>query len=286
MTLAPVRGGTVFGDAIRVTALDVNGAPVWGQSSCIQSDNLVKVDYTWEWQTGVDVSQTNAQGLICLSYKGRDTTKRINATVQICDDDKLLKNLLTGDTLFTHTPSRVVTDAHTASDTSLTSATANFTSADVGDTVSGTGIFAGSTIASVTNATTVVLSHVTTATATGVTVTITGPTVVEGSQPPKVGVVANPYGCSVEVWMKRIVRDVQQGWQHFVCPRLFLSTNDETLGDAFADMSFKGWGNENANWGSGPMQDFTHDSTGCIQDMYAAALPTPLADGYITITAP
>ena len=69
--------------------------------------------------------------------------------------------------------SRVVTDGVTNTDTSLVSATAAFTSADVGSTVSGAGIFAASTIASVTNATTVVLSHATTATATGVTITLT-----------------------------------------------------------------------------------------------------------------
>lgn len=69
--------------------------------------------------------------------------------------------------------SRKITDGVTNTDTSLVSATAAFTSADVGSTVAGAGIYAASTIASVTNATTVVLSHATTATATGVTITIT-----------------------------------------------------------------------------------------------------------------
>lgn len=282
MVLAARRGATVFGDAVRVTALNLNGSPTTGTSSMIQSSNLVKLDYTWEWQTGVDVSQTNAAGLICESFKGRDTTKRINATVSICDEDVLLEQLLVGGTILTASPSRVVADGVLNTDTSLVSATAAFTSADVGDTVSGTGIFAGSTIVTVTNATTVVLSHATTATSTGVSVTITGPVGVDGFQPPKVGVVSNPNGCSVEVWMKNIVTDVQVGWKHFVFPRLFLSVNDETLGDAFADMSFKGWGNENANWGSGPKADFVHDSSACVQWMYAATLPTPLQDGFQT----
>lgn len=70
--------------------------------------------------------------------------------------------------------SRSVRDAVTATDTSLVSASAAFSSADVGKAVTGTDIFAGTTISSVTNATTVVLSHATTATATGETVTIAG----------------------------------------------------------------------------------------------------------------
>lgn len=67
---------------------------------------------------------------------------------------------------------RTVTDGVTNTDTSLVSATAAFVAGDVGAVVTGAGIFAGSTITTVTNGTTVVLSHATTATATGVTVTI------------------------------------------------------------------------------------------------------------------
>lgn len=68
---------------------------------------------------------------------------------------------------------RTVADGATATSTALTSATAGFTAADVGAGVSGAGIPFGTTIASVTNATTVVLSAATTANASGVSVTIT-----------------------------------------------------------------------------------------------------------------
>lgn len=69
--------------------------------------------------------------------------------------------------------SRTVADgATTASSTTVTSATAGFTSDDVGAAISGGSIPAGATIASVTDASTVVISAAATATATGVTVTI------------------------------------------------------------------------------------------------------------------
>lgn len=67
---------------------------------------------------------------------------------------------------------RLVADGVTNSDASLVSATAAFGPDDVGSPVSGSGITAGTTILSVTSATTVVLSAVTTATATSVSVTI------------------------------------------------------------------------------------------------------------------
>jgi hypothetical protein len=54
----------------------------------------------------------------------------------------------------------------------ITSATAAFSQGDVGATVTGAGIPAGTTIASVTNATTAVMSANATATATGVSVTV------------------------------------------------------------------------------------------------------------------
>ena len=69
--------------------------------------------------------------------------------------------------------SRSVSDGVTTNtDATVTSATAAFTDADVGKRVTGTGIPANATVASVTNATTIELSAVATATDTGVDITI------------------------------------------------------------------------------------------------------------------
>jgi flagellar hook protein FlgE len=65
----------------------------------------------------------------------------------------------------------VADGATTIASTTLTSATASFTPDDVGRTVTGAGIPPGTTIASYTNATTVVLSNPAAATASGVAVT-------------------------------------------------------------------------------------------------------------------
>lgn len=70
-----------------------------------------------------------------------------------------------------------VTDGVTATSTALGSATARFTPNDIGIGVSGAGIPANTTIASVTNGTTAVLSAATTATASGVTVTLARPAI-------------------------------------------------------------------------------------------------------------
>lgn len=68
--------------------------------------------------------------------------------------------------------SRVVTDGVLNTTTLVTSATAAFTAADVGKSISGTGIPTGAYIASVTSATNIVLSAAATATASSVSITI------------------------------------------------------------------------------------------------------------------
>jgi len=73
----------------------------------------------------------------------------------------------------TASSSRTVVDgATTAASATITSATAAFTAADVGTAITGGSIPAGTTIVSVTNATTVVLSAAATATASAVSLTI------------------------------------------------------------------------------------------------------------------
>lgn len=102
---------------------------------------------------------------------------------------------------------RVVTDGVTATDTSLVSQTASFSAMDVGRTVSGTGIQAATTIITVTDSTTVILSQATTASASGVTVLIqpTPATVTGASR--KTPVAGQPFlttlhdSCSTFGWM-------------------------------------------------------------------------------------
>ncbi len=68
---------------------------------------------------------------------------------------------------------RIVSDGVTNSTTTITSATAAFTNADIGSYVTGSGITALAKIVSITNATTAVISIAATASATGVSLTIT-----------------------------------------------------------------------------------------------------------------
>lgn len=68
--------------------------------------------------------------------------------------------------------SRVVTDGVTNSTTTVTSATGAFGEGDIGKPIAGTGIPANATIASITSATSIVLSAAATATGTAISLTI------------------------------------------------------------------------------------------------------------------
>lgn len=74
---------------------------------------------------------------------------------------------------FVRYATRSVADGVLNSTTTVTSATAAFTSADVGASISGTGIPGGATITTVNSGTSVTISAAATATNTGVTLTIT-----------------------------------------------------------------------------------------------------------------
>jgi len=102
---------------------------------------------------------------------------------------------------------RTVTDAVTAVGTTLTSATAAFTYADVGRSVAGGSIPAGATIASVQSATAATLSAAATAAAAGVTVAVSG----VGTGPTTKPVLTITCGTETEVLVEAIPAILQVG---------------------------------------------------------------------------
>jgi hypothetical protein len=77
-------------------------------------------------------------------------------------------------TVFKATGARIVTDGVTASNTTVTSATAAFGAGDLGRPISGSGIPTGTVIAAVASATSITISAPATASASGVTLTLGG----------------------------------------------------------------------------------------------------------------
>lgn len=110
---------------------------------------------------------TRARYIPAATLVGQATNYRRHRLLDISQASKVLAEF--------DSSSRAPTDGVTTlGSTTVTSATAAFTRADVGKTISGTGIPASTKIVSVTSATAVVISNAATATGSGITITIVG----------------------------------------------------------------------------------------------------------------
>lgn len=228
--------------------------------------------------------------------------------------------------------------------------TASFATALIqpGMTITGTGIAAGTFVVSVTDATHLVtnqvqgteasetltffsipantfISEYLSATAVrmsaGALKTLTGITITLGSQPvstigyqyPHLLQVDCPFGISIEVWSKLIVRGTGfQGttpypsagtaeipgsaWLRTGIFRAFLWWDTMTIENKEMSPQLTGWAIENPNFGTGPVDDWREsgipgvgdaiDTTAWCDQMCDFQLPSPLQPGYQTVDVP
>lgn len=85
----------VRGKRVRVTELDVCGSPVTGNSYVV-SDGFIQVAITTEVEDGDEYIQKNADGALCINERGPDSVKRHNVTVDWCNVDPDIMNLVLG----------------------------------------------------------------------------------------------------------------------------------------------------------------------------------------------
>lgn len=269
--------------AMRVSRLATDGSTPAGATNMIVTDQLTKLDLKVVEEDGEEFTVKNACGAIAYSYKDADRLKRLDGDLTTTNPDPELAEMITAGSLITSGGMTIgysapaigaaapvgvclelwskawvgggapqaasFTDgATTNASPTLTSATAGFTASDVGRSVSGTGIPGGTTILSVTNATTVTMSANASATATGLTITMNRP---------------GPY------------------WR-WVFPKYVGSLSDFSLENAPKEQAFNGPFYENPNIGNGPANDFPSGFTtaGRVFSYFRdTALPT-VAKGY------
>src|SRR3954471_11100894 len=88
---------SVQGVAIRVTKLDTDGSLLGDQS--YTSKSFIRVSFTPEYEEGDEITEKNADGTICVTFKAPDTLKRVTMEVAVCDPDPVLSTLLSGGVL-------------------------------------------------------------------------------------------------------------------------------------------------------------------------------------------
>lgn len=272
--------------ALRVARLAADGTTPAGATNLYVTDKLAELAIAPVYTTGDEIDVKGGCGQVIVAYKDPDRLKRLDLTLTMEMVDPELTELITGSSLITVAgqsmgyalpavgaaapngvsleawskawigggapPGASVADGVTNSSTTVTSATAAFTAADVGRTISGTGIPGGATIVSITNATTVVISIAATATATGVTLTIGRP----------------------------------GAYFRYVFPKWIGKFENRTLNNGPSPSVYSGPAFENAGWGNGPANDWPVGAVSgrvgaVIRD---AVLPTAVC-GYSTTVA-
>lgn len=127
-----------------------------------------------------------------------------------------------------------------------------------------------------------------TAPAVGVTTTTPGNNLTDvGYRAPEVGAESVPNGVSLEFWTRAIDDGAfasQLPFFHWVLPRAKVRPSDAWAlsGENPLLPAFEGWSEQNANWGSGPAEDWPYESDRVWQFARVAAMPT-LSPGFVTV---
>lgn len=311
----------IQGCALRVSRLNADGSiPAASLTGMIVDDKpIVSLMMKPNVLAGVEIVPVSACGVPLIAYKDYDRFKRYDVTLTLGDADFDKWEMLGGGSLLqagTSTGRTFADGATTNNSTTITSpALAAFVSTDVGRTVTGTGITAGSIIVQVISGTSAVISTAATATATGLSLVLgalAARTV--GYQIPQLLSVPNANGVALEMWQKAITRStgyvgttpypsvgtsgtpptIQSSAYIRVGVFRFIPTpQDINIEDKEGQRVFSGWAIENPNFGTGPIHDWTTtglaggpplDTTRAIEAMMDFQLPTPLQPGYQSTT--
>jgi hypothetical protein len=91
------NAASVRGLALRVTRLGADGAPVVGTSCDVYlSGGFIQFTFTPAYSTGDEIEIKNAAGEVCTYFKMPDTLKNVTSSLEICDPDPILTQLLVG----------------------------------------------------------------------------------------------------------------------------------------------------------------------------------------------
>jgi hypothetical protein len=94
--VAPIKG-----TVMRVVRLDACGAPVSGSDGQVVSNGFVSIAPSPQYEDGEEFVQRNANGELCVNEKDADALKRIDLTIQLCNVDVEMVELMLGARLIT-----------------------------------------------------------------------------------------------------------------------------------------------------------------------------------------
>lgn len=306
----------IQGCAYRITRLNADGSTAIGSTAMVQDDrSFVKLEAKPVMADGVEITPISACGVPVISYKDCDRYKRWEINLTLGDWDPEQNELVAQGEILTATGStgRTFADGVLAFESNVITspADADFLTTDVGRAVTGTGVGTGAYVSEYVSTQEVRVSVVSSTSATGVSVTLGAqPVGTIGYQFPHLLLVACPYGVSIEVWSKLIVRGTgYQGTTPYPSAgtptipgsaylrtgifRSYLWWDGWTIENKEQTPMFRGWAIENPNFGTGPLDDWRSsglpatgvplDTTAWADQMADFQLPTPTEAGFQTL---
>lgn len=84
------------GRRLRLTRLDECGAPAYGAAGSIVTEGFITVTIGREEEAGDTYTQKNAWGSLCVNEKDPDILKWANVTVEMCEIDPGVLDIITG----------------------------------------------------------------------------------------------------------------------------------------------------------------------------------------------
>lgn len=97
--MATICGGMARGRAMRLTRLDACGNPVEGLCSTLVTDGFILVTDTANYQDPEDITQSNANGELCVDDQSDPALRWLDLEIQLCNVDPNAINFMTGDPL-------------------------------------------------------------------------------------------------------------------------------------------------------------------------------------------
>lgn len=131
---------SVQGVAIRVTRLDSVGNPMFtvpGMSYVTGA--FIRTSFTPEYEEGDEITEKNAAGEVCVSFKAADTLKRVTMEIAICEPDPEFSQIVGGGVLLTENFSPTGTPP-TDADDATQGLVVGLASPQVGEDPSGDGV--------------------------------------------------------------------------------------------------------------------------------------------------
>lgn len=314
--------GSLFALGMRLTKLADDGSPLTGLTTSYVTESLITAGLGLEYEDGNEIIQRAGSGRICLAYRAPDSlTRGTIADLSICSPDpNVLQFMIGGDVIGTggsgtaEVQTITITGIPTGGTFTLSydgeatgpidfdAAAADVQTAllaldalEPGD-VTVTGAAGGpytATFAAVEGNVPQLVGNgdeLTGGTAPGVTIVTTTPgdnLTDIGYRAPQVGVDPNPNGISIELW-SRAVEDgafaSQAPYFHWVVPRAFVrpSENWTLSGEDPLLPGFEGYCTQNANWGSGPADDWPYESDRVWQFARVDTVPD-LSQGFVAV---